>query len=146
MSKNILFTGLETQENQPKWTENSVDQIKIILNRIFDSWLTKINDCRNDKNFQLRLGSFYLMVISDMTLTLALFGEILLRSGHITHFIVPLSVVTLLMFLLIIVIKVCFYCSEQVLNTVLDLFCKITTRFTSLASGPNRNCCQFSGI
>lgn len=145
MSSNILFTGLETEKYQPKWTENSVDQIKIVLTRIFDSWLTKINDCRSDKNYQLRLGSFYLMVISDLTLTFALFGEILLRSGHITHFIVPLSVVTVLMFLLIIVIKVSCCCSEQE-NKLLELFCEIPTWFTSLASGPNRNCCQFSRI
>ena len=112
MTRNILFTDLETDKTPPKWTENSVDQIKVVLAKLFDSWLMKINDCRNDKNYQLRLGSFYLMVISDLTLTFALFGEILLRSGHITHFIVPLLVVTVLMFLLIIVIKVGFYCSK----------------------------------
>ena len=112
MTRNILFTYLETDKTPPKWTENSVDQIKVVLAKLFDSWLMKINDCRNDKNYQLRIGSFYLMVISDLTLTFALFGEILLRSGHITHFIVPLLVVTVLMFLLIIVIKVGFFCSK----------------------------------
>ena len=106
--ENILFrdfTEVEkgTVDYGSSWS--SVDHIRLLLSKISDQWLMKINDCRNEKTYKLRLGSFYLMVISDVTLAFVLLGETLLRSGHITHFIVPLLMVTLLMFLLIIIIK-----------------------------------------
>ena len=106
--ENILFRDLTevekgTGDYGSSWS--SVDHIRLLLSKISDQWLMKINDCRNEKTYKLRLGSFYLMVISDVTLAFVLLGEILLRSGHITHFIVTLLMVTLLMFLLIIIIK-----------------------------------------
>ena len=106
---NILLRDFsDLEKGSVKYGSNwsSVDHIRVLLGKMSDLWLMKINYSRNEKTYKLRLGSFYLMIISDVTLAFALFGEILLRSGHITHFIIPLLLVTCFMFLLIMIIKV----------------------------------------
>ena len=107
--ENILlrdFSEIERGSVKEGSNWSSVDHIRLLLGKMSDLWLMKINYSRNEKTYKLRLGSFYLMIISDVTLAFALFGEILLRSGHITHFIVPLLLVTCFMFVLIMIIKV----------------------------------------
>ena len=79
----------EEEKYGPKsksWSEvYTLIQLKQALNRVMSVWMEKINGRRSEKAYKYTLGSFYLMVISDLNLAVVLFVELKRLNTQLFH-------------------------------------------------------------